>query len=73
VAGPGRRALPLVAVAAATVTMMACRTCLRAHWLTDTFGSVAVGAGVGLVLWWYFAPMLACERRGPDGPAGTGQ
>jgi membrane-associated phospholipid phosphatase len=72
-ARPGRRALPLAAVAVATVTMMACRTYLRAHWLTDTFESVVVGAGIGLVLWWYFAPMLARERRGPDGPAGTGQ
>jgi len=43
------------------------RTCLRAHWLSDTFGSVLVAAGIALLLWWCFAPKLAAERRGPGG------
>ena len=42
-ARPGRRALALAAVAAAALTMMVCRTYLRAHWLTDTFESLLVG------------------------------
>ncbi len=54
----GRRRLPLIGVAVAAVVMMCCRTYLRAHWLTDTFESVAVAAGIVLVLWWLFSPAL---------------
>ena len=60
---PGRRRLPLIGVAIATALMMCCRTYLRAHWLTDTFESVAVGSGIALVLWWFFAPLLARDRQ----------
>lgn len=70
-ARPGRRALALAGVAAAALTMMVCRTYLRAHWLTDTFESLLVGTGIVAVLWWYFAPMLERERPGPAGPGGT--
>lgn len=69
-ARPGRRALPLAGAAAAALTMLACRTYLRAHWLTDTFESLLVGTGIVAVLWWYFAPMLEDERAAPDGPGG---
>src|SRR5260370_1129313 len=31
--------------------MMWCRTYLAAHWLTDTFESLAVAGGIALVLW----------------------
>jgi undecaprenyl-diphosphatase len=61
-AGPGRRRLPLAMAAAATVIMMGFRTYLRAHWLTDTFESVALASGIVLVLWWWFGPALARER-----------
>jgi membrane-associated phospholipid phosphatase len=44
---------------------MCCRTYLRAHWLTDTFEGVAVGAGIALVLWWFFTPLLARDRQTP--------
>ena len=47
--------------------MILARTYLRAHWLSDTFGSLAVGAGFALLLWWWFTPKLAAERRGPGG------
>lgn len=52
----------LAAVAAATALMMLVRTYLGAHWLTDTFEGLLVGAGVALVLWWVFAPWLASDR-----------
>jgi undecaprenyl-diphosphatase len=60
---PGRRRLPLAAVAAAGVIMMFFRSYLRAHWLTDTFESVAVACGIVLVLWWWSGPALTDERR----------
>ncbi|HEY1644522.1 MAG TPA: methyltransferase domain-containing protein [Streptosporangiaceae bacterium] len=69
---PGRRALPLAAAAAAALVMIVCRTYLRAHWLTDTFGSVLLGTGIVAVLWWYFAPMLEDERPAATGPGGPG-
>jgi membrane-associated phospholipid phosphatase len=61
--GDGRRRA-LAAVAAATALMMLVRTYLAAHWLTDTFEGLAVGAGVALVLWWIFEPWLASDRAG---------
>src|SRR6266567_1068896 len=59
---PGRRVLPLTGVAIAAALMMCCRTYLRAHWLTDTFESVAVGSGIALVLWSLFTPVLLRDR-----------
>ncbi len=67
---PGHRARALAAVAAATIVMMWCRTYLAAHWLTDTFESLAVAGGIALVLWWAFTPVLAREAaRRPGTPA----
>jgi membrane-associated phospholipid phosphatase len=67
---PGHRARALAAVAAATIVMMWCRTYLAAHWLTDTFESLAVAGGITLVLWWAFTPALAREAaRRPGAPA----
>lgn len=59
--GSGRR-LALAAVAAATALMMLVRTYLGAHWLSDTFEGLLVGAGVAFLLWWVFAPWLASDR-----------
>ncbi|HET7012525.1 MAG TPA: phosphatase PAP2 family protein [Streptosporangiaceae bacterium] len=61
---PGRRRYALAAVAGATALMMYCRTYLAAHWLTDTFESVLVAVGLGLILWWIFEPLLARDRAG---------
>lgn len=62
---PGRRALPLTGVAVAGLVMICVRTYLRAHWLTDTFESVAVAAGLTLVLCWCFTPALRRDRDMP--------
>jgi membrane-associated phospholipid phosphatase len=62
--GPGRRRA-LAAVGAATALMMLVRTYLAAHWLTDTFESLPVGAGVALVLWWIFGRWLPGDRDRP--------
>jgi membrane-associated phospholipid phosphatase len=62
---PGRRRLPLTCAAVAAALMMCCRTYLRAHWLTDTFESVAVASGIALVLCWIFAPVLVRDRQMP--------
>jgi len=66
-ARPARRPVWLAGTAVAAAIMILARTYLRAHWLSDTFGSVSVGAGLALLLWWWFAPKLAAERRGPGG------
>jgi membrane-associated phospholipid phosphatase len=42
--------------------MTYCRTCLAAHWLSDTVEGALVGGGVGLLLWWIFEPLPARER-----------
>jgi membrane-associated phospholipid phosphatase len=73
---PGRRRVWAGLVAVAAAVMICVRTYLRAHWLTDTFEGIAIGAGVALVLWWYFAPKLAAERfparrEGRRGEAGA--
>jgi len=62
-ARPGHRRLALAGVAAAIVVMTRCRTYLRAHWLTDTFESVAIAGGIAPALWWWFGPMLAREQE----------
>ena len=41
------------------LVMMWSRTYLSAHWVTDTLAGAVVGAGVTLMLWWLFAPLLA--------------
>jgi membrane-associated phospholipid phosphatase len=64
-ARPGHRRNALAAVAAATLVMMFGRTYLAAHWLSDTFESVLIAGGLGLVLWWIFEPALACDRGRP--------
>jgi undecaprenyl-diphosphatase len=64
-ARPGRRTLPLIGVAVAVATIMFCRTYLRAHWLSDTFEGVLVGAGIALVLWSLLTPVLLGEQRIP--------
>ncbi|BDZ51676.1 hypothetical protein GCM10025867_39170 [Frondihabitans sucicola] len=46
-----------------TLLMIASRTYLGAHWLTDTLGGVLVGAGVAVVLWAPFALRLLAERH----------
>ncbi len=55
--------LPLTGVAFAAALMMCCRTYLRAHWLSDTFESVAVAAEIALVLWSLFTPVLLRDQR----------
>jgi len=51
-------------VGAAYVMLMAfSRTYLHAHWLSDTIGGAAVGAGVSLILAAAFAVALAREPR----------
>ncbi|MEV7520616.1 phosphatase PAP2 family protein [Streptomyces sp. NPDC091371] len=45
------------------LAMMASRTWLHAQWLSDTFAGALLGAGVCLVLWRVFAPMLETEAR----------
>jgi membrane-associated phospholipid phosphatase len=64
-ARPGRRGCALVMVAAATALMMFCRTYLAAHWLSDTLESLPIAAGLGLILWWIFDPVLARDRGRP--------
>jgi membrane-associated phospholipid phosphatase len=64
-ARPGHRHWALIAVAAAGLLMMFCRTYLAAHWLSDTLESLPVATGVGLVLWWAFGPLLARDRDRP--------
>jgi undecaprenyl-diphosphatase len=61
-ARPARRPVWLACTALAAAIMVLTRTYLRAHWLSDTFGSVLVAAGIALLLWWCFAPKLAAER-----------
>ena len=49
--------------AAYTIVMLLSRTYLGAHWLTDTFGGLLLGAGVAIVLWAPVAAKLAGERE----------
>ncbi|GAA4097472.1 phosphatase PAP2 family protein [Nonomuraea soli] len=48
----------LIATAIVTVLMIWDRTYVSAHWFTDTIGSVLLGGGTTLLLWWAFAPLL---------------
>jgi membrane-associated phospholipid phosphatase len=66
---PGHRRYPLAVVAAATALMMFGRTYLAAHWLTDTVESLPLAAGLGLILWWTFDPLLDHDRDRPLRPA----
>jgi membrane-associated phospholipid phosphatase len=51
-----------------TVLMMASRTYLGAHWLSDTIGGLLLGAGVAVLLWAPFAARLHQERGRPHPP-----
>lgn len=51
-----------LAGAAYTVVMLLSRTYLGAHWLTDTFGGLLIGAGVAVLLWAPLAAKLDGER-----------
>ncbi len=64
---PGHRRYSLAGVGAATALMMFGRTYLAAHWLSDTFESLPIAAGLGLILWWIFEPQLARDRPGRPG------
>lgn len=41
------------------------RTLINAHWLSDTIAGLLGGAGVTLILWWAFAPLLDRDRGRP--------
>ncbi len=45
------------------LAMMGSRTWLHAQWLSDTIAGVVLGAGVCLVLWRVFAPLLETESE----------
>ncbi|MFB2586579.1 phosphatase PAP2 family protein [Herbiconiux liukaitaii] len=51
-----------------TVLMMASRTYLGAHWLSDTVGGLLLGAGVAVLMWAPFAARLHRERQAPHTP-----
>jgi membrane-associated phospholipid phosphatase len=61
---PGHRRLPLVAVAAATLVMIWCRTYLGVHWLSDTLESILVAGGIVLALWAIMVPRIEREAAG---------
>lgn len=65
---PGRRRYPLAAATAATALMMFARTYLAAHWLSGTLEGALIGAGIGLILWWIFDPLLHHDRDRPLHP-----
>jgi undecaprenyl-diphosphatase len=62
-----------------TLLMMASRTYLGAHWVSDTIGGLLLGAGVAVLLWAPFAGKLYQERQAlhrpvwmrSTGPTGT--
>lgn len=51
-----------------TVAMMASRTYLGAHWLSDTVGGLLLGIGVALVVWAPLAGRLRTEAELPHPP-----
>ncbi|WP_237358177.1 phosphatase PAP2 family protein [Rathayibacter tritici] len=51
-----------------TVAMMASRTYLGAHWLSDTVGGLLLGIGVALVVWAPLAGRLRSEAELPHPP-----
>ncbi|MEU9700588.1 phosphatase PAP2 family protein [Streptomyces sp. NPDC047981] len=67
----GRRRGWWAAGAVLTLAMMWSRTWLHAHWLSDTVAGAATGAGMALVVWWAFTPLLNREEsaRGRDAQA----
>ncbi|MBF4462898.1 phosphatase PAP2 family protein [Rathayibacter sp. VKM Ac-2878] len=51
-----------------TLAMMASRTYLGAHWLSDTVGGLLLGVGVALVVWAPLAGRLRTEAELPHPP-----
>jgi len=65
-----QRAWVWVAGVAYAVLMMASRTYLGAHWVSDTIGGLVLGAGVAVIVWAPLAHRLHIERHGrPPAPA----
>jgi membrane-associated phospholipid phosphatase len=65
-ARPRRMAFILVGVV--TLLMMWCRTYLGAHWLSDTFESILVAAGLVMVGWAFAGPYIDREAERMAGP-----
>ncbi|MEU7071379.1 phosphatase PAP2 family protein [Streptomyces narbonensis] len=59
----GRRRGWWAAGAVLTLAMMWSRTWLHAHWLSDTLAGATTGAGMALLVWWAFTPLLNREER----------
>ncbi len=60
-----------VAGSAYTLLMMASRTYLGAHWVSDTIGGLLIGVGVALLIWAPFAARLYRERAAEHRPIWT--
>ena len=56
------RAWVWAAGAVYTAGMMASRTYVGAHWISDTVGGLLVGAGMAVIIWTPFAARLSAEK-----------